>query len=258
MRLSLSKKTKLLCALFILPFLLTSCAALFTKTKQDEKSAYLQMKLGLSFLKQNSHPLALSHLLKAEEYEPENPLIQNSLGLIYTAMKQNKTATKKFLKALKLNPQYTEARNNLAFLFLKMKKYSHAKTLLLRSRTDLTYRKPYKTYAYLGALYSKLNKNKIAYMLFNKALKMNPNDCYARNELSHLLYKEKKFDDVKTHLTQNTVQCPLEKNLKSLFYLGMSHYYTKNYSDAYKILSTLSKTSPTYSKKIKSILNVQF
>ena len=70
--------------------------------------------LGLAFYNRGNFTEAASHLQKALQIEPGNPLALNNLGLVSAAQGRSDEAVSLYTQALRSDPDYITARRNLA------------------------------------------------------------------------------------------------------------------------------------------------
>lgn len=108
--------------ILILLIALAGCSATGKRGKEAE-THYL---LGVSYLQEQNHTLALQEFLRAEETEPRDPEIQAALGQAYQLKKAYDKAEDHYHRALKLRPGDPQIQNNLAALYLDMQRWDDA------------------------------------------------------------------------------------------------------------------------------------
>jgi tetratricopeptide (TPR) repeat protein len=101
------------------------------------------LELGRTMIVTGDYPSALSTLLRAKEYAPNNPEVYNYLGQTYFYQGNYPQAIENYNKSLALDPTKTEVRNNLGLVFMEMEDYEAAKAQFQSCVDDPTYSRAY-------------------------------------------------------------------------------------------------------------------
>ena len=118
----------------VLLFLFSGCKSQKKIEKSDDHH-----KIAIGLLKKCDKKRALSHLIKAVDYDSKNFILRHTLAVNYYSLGQYESAIKEFKKSLDLEPKLTEAFVGLANTYIKLKKLDSASRYLEKASQDLTY-----------------------------------------------------------------------------------------------------------------------
>jgi len=122
---------------FFLFFLLSALLSCQSQKKIEKSDDHHKIAIGL--LKKCDKKRALSHLIKAVEYDSKNFILRHTLAVNYYSLRRYKEALKEFKKSLDLEPKLTEALVGLAKVYIELKKFNLAEYYLAKVSQDLTY-----------------------------------------------------------------------------------------------------------------------
>lgn len=122
---------------FFLFFLLSALLSCQSQKKIEKSDNHHKIAIGL--LKKCDKKRALSHLIKAVEYDSKNFILRHTLAVNYYSLGRYKEALKEFKKSLDLEPKLTEALVGLAKTYTELKKFNLAERYLAKANQDLTY-----------------------------------------------------------------------------------------------------------------------
>jgi len=123
-----------ICFFLLFSFLLLACQSQKKIQKSDDHH-----KIAIGLLQECDKKRALSHLINAVEYDPQNFILRHSLAVNYYALAEYESALKQFKKSLELQPKLTEALVGLANTSIKLKRLEEARAYLEKANQDLTY-----------------------------------------------------------------------------------------------------------------------
>ncbi len=232
---------------------LTSCAT----SEKDEGKAALYLQIGNDLLAQNNYPEALTNLLQAERFAPDNPVVLNSLGMLYFAREKYATAADYIQRSLKAEPRYTDARTNLGRVYIAQGKYNKAIIEIKTALKDLTYNQPEKVQTNLGLAYLRKNNYLAAKEQLHSAIKLNKDYCPAYNYYGQTLMKLKDYDSAGGVFDRGIKVC--QNNPEEVHFLsGLSYYQMGRKEMALVRLREVSKLYPAseYAEKSRSLLKV--
>lgn len=232
---------------------MTSCAT----SGHDERRANLYLQIGNDYLDQKNYPEALTSLLEANKFAPNNPAILNSLGMLYLAREKYSVAQEYMEKAIDIDPKYTDARNNLGRIYIAQGKYQKAIVEIKKSLKDLTYTAPEKIQTNLGLAYLRTNKYPQAREQLLSALKTNKDYCPAYGYYGQTLMKLKQYEDASGVLDRGIKVC--QNNPEEVHYLSGLSYYQMGKKDMALIrFKEVAKLYPAseYAEKSRSLLKV--
>jgi Flp pilus assembly protein TadD len=92
----------------------------------DERNVEARINLAQVYYEQGKKELAERILLKAQEFDKNNPVIANRLGFVYLKLEDQLSATAAFKKAVELDPNQAESQNNLGVMLLRAHDYAGA------------------------------------------------------------------------------------------------------------------------------------
>jgi tetratricopeptide (TPR) repeat protein len=160
--------------------------------------------IGLGYMKKGDLDKAIETLKKGIEFAPDYPSLYNSLGEAYYHKGQLGEAERTFKKAIEIRPDFPEAHNNLGVLYRKMNLtdnlrpnfsasyYNLGNAYLANKQYELAIKeyaacleiseKP-EYYNHLGIAYMCLGKNQKAIEAWRAAIKLDPQNETARENL---------------------------------------------------------------------------
>jgi tetratricopeptide (TPR) repeat protein len=92
----------------------------------DERNVFARINLAQIYYEQGKNELAERILVKAQEFDKNNPVIANRLGFVYLKLDDIMSATAAFKKAVELDPNQAESQNNLGVILLRAHDYTGA------------------------------------------------------------------------------------------------------------------------------------
>jgi Flp pilus assembly protein TadD len=92
----------------------------------DERDVWARINLAQVYYEQGKNELAERILVKAQEFDKNNPVIANRLGFVYLKLDDMVSATAAFKKAVELDPNQAESQNNLGVMLLRAHDYTGA------------------------------------------------------------------------------------------------------------------------------------
>lgn len=246
--------TKIFLLIYICIFsILTGCAT----SDKDEGKAALYLQIGNDLLAQNNYPEALSNLLQAQKYAPDNPVVLNSLGMLYFAREKYETAAGYIQRAVKSEPRYTDARTNLGRVYIAQGKYNKAIFETKKALKDLTYGQPEKAQTNLGLAYLRKNNFRAAKAQLSSAIKLNKDYCPAYNYYGQTLMKLKDYDS-SAGIFDRAIKVCQNSPEEVHFLSGLSYYQMGKQQMALIRLKEVAKLYPAseYAEKSRSLLKV--
>lgn len=184
--------------------MLSSCASneLAEKTTAQKK-AEIYYGQGTSELVKKNYSQALINLLKAREFEPNDPQIRNNLGMAYYFREQPELAEKELLKAIDLDKMNSDARVNLGTLYMETKRLKEARIQYETVLLDLTYQNQFRNYYNLAVLSLKEGDRALAFEYLFKSVKEKDEYCQAHFKLGELYTEEYKFKQALTSFQES-------------------------------------------------------
>lgn len=170
-----------------------SCASTDT-ISPEQKRARIFFNQGTQELQYKEYTKALTHLLQANKYDPDNSQILNNLGMAYYFKDAEDKAVNLIKRAIKLDPKNSDAVTNLGTIYLRQKKFEKAEALYLKVTKDLTYGFQFRTYFNLGIIERERGNTAKAFDYFKKSLKVQSGYCPSNLEIGKIYYERKKYN----------------------------------------------------------------
>ncbi len=151
--------------------------------RTNPDNARVHTNLATELIKRQDFQNAKVAIDKALELDPELPDIYLALGQFYAGQKQPEEAVKAFSKILEQNPNNWSIYQQIANMYYDLQDYQKAaeytqKTVQLNPHPAL--------YTNLGVVYTQAGEVEKAKEAFTQALKLDPNNQFARQSLMQL------------------------------------------------------------------------
>lgn len=172
----------------------SSCASSDKQTPEEKKAAIFFTQ-GTQELQYKEYTKALTHLLQANKYHPNNSRILNNLGMAYYFKEAEDKAIELIKRAIELDPKNSDAVTNLGTIYLRQGKLEKAESFYIKVSKDLTYPHQYQTYYNLGVIARRKNDIPLAFKYFKKSLKDESAYCPSNFEIGKIYYNRKKYDE---------------------------------------------------------------
>ena len=196
-------------SLFLFIIFLSSCVSQKKIQKSDDHH-----KIAIGLLKKCDKKRALSHLIKAVEYDPKSFILRHTLAVNYYSINKYKKAFMEFKKSLELEPKLTEALIGIANVYIKLNKLDRAVDYLKKAEEDLTYTGRFQIVTTRALLEYKKGNYLMAQKGFEEAVSIpSGNKCNDYLKLGESQMYLGSLESAETNLKQAVVECKkLEKN----------------------------------------------
>lgn len=161
--------------------------------KRDKKNAAAYALRAYCYFMNKDYKLSRLDLIEACYLDTSNALYYYNLGNIEQHMKKYSEALKSYALAIMYKPEYAEAYSNRGFINLQRNEFTLA---LLDIDSALKYNRSgsnQELFLYRGMALSALKKNKEAIDMFNRCIRMKPNDANAFYNRGRAYYQMKNF-----------------------------------------------------------------
>ena len=222
-------------------------------------------KIAIGLLKKCDRERALSHLIKAVQYDSKNFILRHSLATTYYSMEDYQKSLAEYQKSLKLEPKLTESRASMVGVLLKTHQLDRAEKELIQVKKDKTYTDTLKLLVYQAWLDYEKGRYAQAKRIFEEALSLNKGKtCFNYIKLGQT---EKALGNLKTaqkHLKLALIKCremdeiPCYKpDYEEYFEMAKIYLKQKNHKKAIYYLKIFIKKAKTGAKvkKAKKLLN---
>lgn len=207
---------------------LTACASKKKAESSTDKKASIFYNQGSQELASKEYTKALSHLLQANKYKPNDSKILNNLGMAYYFKGAAPQAVTLIKKSLKLDPKNSDAKTNLGTIYLRKNQLKKARIVYNEVAKDLTYEKQFQTYYNLGIIAIKEAKLKLATTQFKRSVKELDGYCPSHYELGKIYFKKKMYDEALSSFKDASFgQCynnPLPQYHQAMTYIKLDQF----------------------------------
>ena len=197
----------------------------------DETETDSYNKKGREFYVKKEYNMALECFRNSIALNPKNKYAYNNMGLAYLAKKEFKAAEHNFKKANSIDKFYTNPLDNLSYLYGEIGKKDKQLSVLQKAIKN----NPNDCYAYylLGNYYKELNDANNAIKNYQSALKLNSYlaDCYLK--LAEIYEDTEDYEWSNSELSYYTALCPKSDYA---YYLMSKNYYKLGKTDKAKEL----------------------
>ncbi len=211
--------------------------------EKDPKYLLAYNNLGIVFLIGGEIDTAKFIFEKVLAIQPGNLMALNNLGLVYESLGEPEKARKKFNEVLMKDPGNVSARINLARVYMTEGKWGTARKIYEQLEEELP-DSPLSSFS-LGVFFYRTGDLKKSEGYLRKTLKLRPSHYSAREMLSEILMKKKKYKESLKQLLLLKEQAPGDPQV--LLNLGVVNYYLDNYAASQNYLSESLKKLPSSS-----------
>ena len=219
---------------------LTAC--LGTGPERNVRLADIHRRLAVHELHQNRPQGAIRELMKALQFDPENPDAHYTMAFILQGRRDADKALEHLRTAIQLRPDFADAHNNLGSLLLELDRHAEAMPHFKKALSVVTYATPYLPHGNLGWAHFKLGDNKAAIRSLKTALFHNPKFCLGHNNLGVVYAAAKQPVQAREHWEKALKLCP--KYVEPLYRLGLSHLEDKRRDLALVRFQSCEQLSP--------------
>lgn len=131
---------RLLLALVVLA--LAGCAGKPGRDSGEQDPAYLNAQLGLGYLRQGDHEVALSKLQRALEHDSRQPEANHYIAVLYQRLEQHDKADRHFRRALRASRDNASLYNNYGVFLCDRGRYDEAARYFDKVLADPLYGRP--------------------------------------------------------------------------------------------------------------------
>jgi len=183
------------CLLFVAACLLSACVTTTNEQVKPDKQKEVQQRVEAAnaYLQKGNTELAVVHLRRAVELDPNAAAIHESLAQVFWRTGEYELADEHFRRAITLDPKYSRARNNYgAFLYERGRTDDAIKQLEIVV-TDTLYESRASAFTNLGRAYQKVGATAKAEEVLTRAVKMDRRQWGAMLELAEISYSRQEY-----------------------------------------------------------------
>jgi type IV pilus assembly protein PilF len=159
--------------------------------------AKLHTELAAAYYSRGNMGVALEELRVATEADPTYAPAHGIFGLVYMNLKENHLAEQSFDRALKLAPNDSDINHNYGWFLCQTNREQASIRYFLHAIRNPLYATPNRSYSAAGQCTMRTNDLKSAEELFDRALKIDPDDSQALLQMGQIRYKQGKLDEAR-------------------------------------------------------------
>ena len=189
----------------LLFFLLTSgCASKVERVGVNAtKASVANTDLGVAYLAQGKHKIAMSKLKKALAFDSDNINANHYIAELYRRLEQHDLANKHFKIALELDEDDSAIKNNYGIFLCGIGSYKQGLNLFNKVLTDPLYSDKGQVYENMGLCVEKQGNILVAEKYFETALKFNKNLPGALIGLAQIEFDKRKTNQAAEYLSRH-------------------------------------------------------
>lgn len=157
--------------------------------------ARLHTELAALYYSRRNMGVALEELRVATKADPNYAPAYSMFGLVYMELRENRLAEENFQRALSLSPRDPDINHNYGWYLCQSDRQDASIEYFLRAIRNPLYPKPWRSYSAAGLCMMRVNKLDDAEGLFQRALKINPNDPRANLQMGDIRYRQGVYDE---------------------------------------------------------------
>jgi type IV pilus assembly protein PilF len=176
--------------------------------------AKVHTDLASAYYSRGSMGVALEELRIAVGADPSYATAHGMFGLVYMELRENQLAEQSFERALKLSPNDPDINHNFGWFLCQTKRESASIKYFLQAIRNPLYPTPYRSYSAAGQCLLKTNNLKDAEELFQRALKLEPDDPTSLLQMGQIRYRQGNMDEARKLVTRyNRLSSPTAESL---------------------------------------------
>lgn len=156
--------------------------------------ARLHTELAALYYSRRNMGVALDELRTAAKADATYAPIYGMFGLVYMELKERPLAEENFQHALSLSPNDPDINHNYGWYLCQSEREADSVQYFLRAIRNPLYQKPWRSYSAAGLCLLRIDKVEDDTALFERALKLNPNEPRANLQMGEIRYREGDYD----------------------------------------------------------------
>jgi type IV pilus assembly protein PilF len=156
---------------------------------EPRNRARLHTELAAMYYSRGNMGVALEELRVAVTADGNYAPAHGMLGVVYQDLKENRLAEQSFDRALRLAPGDPDINHNFGWFLCQNKRESDSIKYFLQAIRNPLYPTPWRSYAAAGQCTLRTNDLKGAEELFQRALKLEPDDPVATLQMGQIRYR---------------------------------------------------------------------
>lgn len=188
---------------------------------KDIKQAEISYDLGVGELRAGRITEALKNFLESVKLNPDFAEAHNGLGLAHHLLGNHEKALAHFEKSLELKPDKAEVMNNMARVYISQSRFRLAIPLLRKALEDVFLKERYLAESNLGWSLFQIGEVDEAFKCVRNALAQNERYCVGYEYLGLMHQSRKEYSEAIREFSELTKQCP--RYITGWLNLGKTH-----------------------------------
>ncbi|HEX2567067.1 MAG TPA: type IV pilus biogenesis/stability protein PilW [Burkholderiales bacterium] len=160
--------------------------------------ARVHTELASLYYSRGNMGVALEELRMAAESDANYAPTQGMFGLVYMELRENQLAEQSFQRALRLSPNDPDINHNYGWFLCQTGHEQASIKYFLQAIRNPLYPTPWRSYSAAGQCTMRTNDLKQAEDLFQRALKLEPDDPPSLLQMGAIRYKQGRMDEART------------------------------------------------------------
>ena len=176
--------------------------------------ARIHTELAALYFERGNMGVALEELRIATAADPSYAPAHSMFGLVYMDLRENQLAEQSFERALKLSPNDADINHNYGWFLCQTKREEASIKYFLAAIRNPLYPTPWRSYQAAGTCPMRTNNLKDAEELFQRALRIEPDEAASLLGMGHIRYRQGNMDEARRLVTRyNRIGSPTAESL---------------------------------------------
>ena len=176
--------------------------------------ARIHTELASLYYSRGNMGVALEELRSAQEADANYAPVYGMFGLVYMDLRENPRAQENFERALRLAPTDPDINHNYGWFLCQTGQEAASIKYFLQAIRNPLYPTPWRSYSAAGQCTLKTNDLKQAEDLFQRALKLEPDDPPSLLQMGVIRYRQGRMDEARRLVSRyNKLVAPTSESL---------------------------------------------
>ena len=166
--------------------------------------AKIHTELASLYFQRGNMGVALEELRIAAEADSNYAPAHGMFGLVYMELRENNLAEQSFERALRLAPSDPDINHNYGWFLCQTGRENQSIKFFLQAIRNPLYPTPWRSYSAAGQCSLRTNNLKDADEMFQRALKLEPDDATSLLQMGQIRYRQGRLDEARRLVSQYT------------------------------------------------------
>ena len=167
------------------------------ESSDPRNRARIHTELASLYYSRGNMGVALEELRLASEADSNYAPAQGMFGLVYMELRENQLAEQSFERALRLSPTDPDINHNYGWFLCQTGREKTSIKYFLQAIRNPLYPTPWRSYSAAGQCTLRTNDLKQAEDLFQRALKLEPDDPPSLLQMGAIRYRQGRLDEAR-------------------------------------------------------------